>query len=94
MLRAISDRRVREKLHDRIDQLSQDPEKQGKPLEGELAGLRSVRAFGQRYRVIYRVEKKVVVVVGALGIRKAASKRDIYSVAKRLLRLGLLGPPR
>ncbi len=53
MLEAIQDRRVRDKIRDRIDGLAQEPEKQGKPLTGELTGYRSLRAVGQRYRVIY-----------------------------------------
>jgi len=91
MLAGIRDRRVREKIRDRIDGLRKEPEKQGKPLVGELVGYRSLRAVGQRYRVIYRVEKKkVVVIVVALGIRTQGSKRDIYTLAKKLFRLRLL----
>ncbi len=56
MLATTSDRRVREKIRDRIDGLAKDPEKQGRPLTGELTGYRSIRAVGQRYRIIYRVE--------------------------------------
>ncbi len=90
-LTAISDRRIREKVSDVIDRLSCEPEKQGKPLLGELAGYRSIRAAGQRYRIIYRIEKgKAGVSVVALGIRKKGSKADVYSLAKRLLRLKLL----
>ncbi len=95
MLQGITDRRVQEIIRDRIDGLALEPEKQGKPLRWELAGYRSVRAAGQRYRIIYRVEQnRVLVVVVAVGIRKEASKRDIYALAKKLLRLGLAEPPR
>jgi mRNA interferase RelE/StbE len=94
MLVAIQDRRVREKIRDRIDGLAVEPEKQGKPLTGELAGYRSLRAVGQRYRIIYRAkEDEILVLVVALGIRKEGSKRDIYSLARKLLRLRLLEPP-
>ena len=34
MLEAIQDRRVRDKIRDRIDGLAEEPEKQGKPLTG------------------------------------------------------------
>ncbi len=91
MLQDISDRRIRDKIRERIDELVEDPEKQGKSLGDELDGYRSVRAVGQRYRIIYRIEgDKVLVVVVAVGIRKEGDKKDIYRLAQRLLRLGLL----
>lgn len=94
MLEAIRDRRVRQSLRDRIDALRDDPEKQGKPLLGELAGLRSLRAVGQRYRIIYRVEReRVIVLVVAAGMRREGSKSDIYALARKLLRLRLAEPP-
>jgi mRNA interferase RelE/StbE len=93
MLETISDRRVRRSLQERIEGLASDPEKQGKPLLGELEGLRSLRAVGQRYRILYRIENRVVLIlVVAIGIRKEGSKKDIYSLAKKLLRLRLLEP--
>ena len=91
MLEAVQDRRVRDKIRDRIDGLAEEPEKQGKPLTGELTGYWSLRAVGQRYRIIYRiVEGKVLVLVMALGIRKEGSWKDIYVLAQKLLRLRLL----
>ena len=94
MLQNILDRRIREKIRDRIDGLVEDPEKQGRPLTGELAGFRSLRAVGQRYRVIYRTERaKVIVFVVGVGIRKEGSRADIYALAKKLVRLGLAKPP-
>ena len=91
MLETIQDRRVRDKIRDRIDGLAEEPEKQGKPLTGELTGYRSLRAVGQRYRIIYRIEEgKVLVLVMALGVRKEGSGKDIYVLAQKLLRLRLL----
>jgi mRNA interferase RelE/StbE len=91
MLTAIADRRIREKLAEVIDRLESDPELRGKPLDDDLAGYRSVRAVGQRYRIVYRVERTLVtVVVVAAGIRKTGSREDIYRVAAKLVRLGLL----
>lgn len=88
---AIPDQRVKRLISQRMDQLARSPEQQGQPLVGELAGLRSVRAVGQRYRIIYRVERrKVVVVIVTVGRRKSGDKRDVYELAKKLLRLGLL----
>lgn len=92
MLEGVKDRRVQKAIRDRIDDLVADPEKQGKALVGELAGYRSLRAMGQRFRVLYRVEKdRVVVLVVAAGLRKDGDKQDIYALAQRLVRLGLLG---
>ena len=91
MLETIQDRRIRDKIRDRIDGLAEEPEKQGKPLTGELTGSRSLRAVGQRYWIIYRIEEgKVLVLVLALGIRKEGSGKDIYMLARKLLRLRLL----
>ena len=91
LLMAISDRRVRENIYEKIHALEDEPEKQGKPLTGELIGYRSFRAAGQRYRIIYQIEKeKFIVWVVALGMRKEGSKRDIYTLAKKLLKLRLL----
>lgn len=88
MLAAIQDRRVMEKIRDRLDGLVNDPEKQGKPLVGELTGYRSLRVVGQRYRIIYRVDRgKVIVIVVAVGIRKEQDKKDIYALAKKLIKL-------
>ncbi len=93
LLRAVADKRIRRLIAGRIDQLAVEPEKQGKALTGELMGYRSLRAAGQRYRIIYKVEKtKVTVFIVALGIRKEGSKADIYELARKLLRLGLLPP--
>ena len=94
MLEAISDRRIQEIIRDRIDGLATEPEKQGKPLTEELAGYRSLRAVGQRYWIIYRVERdRVLVLVVAVGMRKEGSKRDVYALAQKLIRLRLLDPP-
>ncbi len=91
-LTAIKDTRIRESIAKRIESLRQEPEKQGKPMIGDLAGFRSLRAVGQRYRVLYKIEaKKVIVSIVALGIRKEGDKTDIYELARKLVRLGLLG---
>ena len=91
LLAEISDRRVRESIARRIDRLEYEPDKQGKPIRDELIGFRSIRAVGQRYRIIYKVdEETVTVLVVALGIRKEGDKKDVYELVKRLMRLGLL----
>ncbi len=90
-LAEIRDRRIRESIGKRISDLEYEPELQGKPLIDELGGYRSVRAVSQRYRIIYKVEdEQVTVLVVALGIRKDGDKKDVYNLAKKLIRLGLL----
>jgi len=90
-LEKITDLRVRKKLLERIEQLENDPEGQGKPLRNELSGLLSLRAIGQRYRIIYKlVNEQVIVVVVAVGIRREGDRSDIYRIAERLLRSGLM----
>jgi mRNA interferase RelE/StbE len=91
MLAGILDSRVLEKIRSRIDGLSLEPEKQGKPMSGDLMGYRSLRAVGQRYRILYRVDRREIqVCVTVIGIRKEGDRQDIYAVAARLVRLGLL----
>lgn len=90
-LRNITDARIRRKLLDTIAELKENPGVKGKPLIGELAGFRSIRAVGQRYRILYHVEAaQVIVYVVAVGIRKEGDKGAIYKLAQRLMRLGLL----
>lgn len=91
LLSEISDRRIREKIVVVVDRLIEEPDKQGKALLGELSGFRSIRAVGQRYRVIYKVRhEEILVVVVATGIRKDGAKADIYNLAKKLFKVGLL----
>jgi len=91
MIKGISDARIRRKIADVIDRLFEDPDKQGKALVGELRGFRSIRAIGQRYRVIYKIiENQIVVVVVAVGIRKDGDKKDIYKLAKKLIKMRLV----
>ena len=90
-LEAIADRRTRNTIVRRIDTLTKEPKKQGKPLRGLLAGFWSVRAAGQRYRIVYRVRNdEQEVLVYMIGIRKEGSRRDIYTLAERLVQRGLI----
>ena len=88
---SIKDRRVLEGLKVSLKRLEYEPEKQGKPMIDELIGFRSLRAVGQRYRIIYKMDEDIVIVyVVALGIRKEGDKNDVYAIARRLARQGLL----
>jgi mRNA interferase RelE/StbE len=85
-LEEISDGRVRRKLLDRIGKLEVEPEKQGKPLRDVLAGYLSVRAVGQRYRIIYEIHADVVIVViVGVGIRKDGHRTDVYAKTTKLM---------
>ena len=91
MLANISDRRIQGELAERAKRLAEEPEKQGGALAGELAGLRSVRAVGQRCRIIYRVRQaQAGVQLLSRGHRKKGTRKDIYRLRRRLAGAGSL----
>lgn len=82
---------MRRAVIQRIKELAIDPEKLGKALLGELAGLRSVLAAGQRWRILYRVDRgRALVLVRMLGLRRDKDRSDVYALAKRLIKLNLI----
>lgn len=86
LLAQIRDRREQQGLRKRIEKLKIEPEKQGKALTGILKGYRSVRALGQRYRIIYRVDRtRIIVIIIGVGIRREGDKQDIYAILQKLL---------
>lgn len=88
-LDAITDARTYRAIARKIDGLASEPDKQGKALGGDLKDYRSVRAAGQRFRVVYQVGMlEGVVTVVVIGIRKANDKRDAYRIASRRLGKG------
>jgi mRNA interferase RelE/StbE len=90
LIKKLSDKKIQRTILDRIEQLSEEPDKQGKYLVQDLSEFRSVHAAG-RYRIIYKIDKQTVIVyVLAAGIRKEGDKKDIYKIAKKLLNAGLL----
>ena len=90
LIERIPDKKIQRTILNRIEGLSDEPDKQGKMLVKELAGFRSVHAAG-RYRVIYKVEKQTVIIyILAAGIRKQGDKKDIYKITRKLLKAGLL----
>lgn len=77
----------------KIESLKAEPILMGKALKGPLKEFRSVRAAGQRYRIIYKIiNEEVIVIIIAVGIRKEADKRDIYQLIKKYLKTGLIEP--
>jgi len=85
------DIKTQTQIIDKIENLKRNPEKQGKPLKGNLLGYFSLRAAGQRYGIIYEIQKsKLFVMVIAIGIRKEGDKKDIYRLLKKYLKLGLI----
>jgi mRNA interferase RelE/StbE len=92
-LAAITDTRTQQSIGRRINKLTEAPQLQGKALVGPLTGYRSVRAAGQRYRIIYKLDGgQVIVLVVYLGIRREGDKHDVYALAQKLVKLGLLDP--
>jgi mRNA interferase RelE/StbE len=93
MLSRIGDRRIQQQLFDTSKRLEVEPEKQGKPLREGLMGFRSVRAIGQRYRILYTFDTASQTVhVVAAGIRRIGARDDVYALAQKLVRLGLGRP--
>ena len=97
-LESISDARVQRKLVETALELRQEPLAKGKPLVSDLQGLRSIRAVGQRYRIVYEVVVRIPppepdnpeipsgrVTILVIGIRKEGDKRDVYRVASKRL---------
>jgi mRNA interferase RelE/StbE len=75
----------------KIEKLKEEPTLLGKPLRGPLKDYRSIRAAGQRYRIIYRIiENEIIVIVVAVGIRKDGDKKDIYELMKKYIKTNLL----
>ncbi len=89
--KAAADRKTLALLHAKANGLATEPEQQGKALVGELMGLRSVRAGGQRYRILYHVKRDTrLVTVVLAGRRKAGDKSDVYTLARKLIGQGLV----
>jgi mRNA interferase RelE/StbE len=90
LIEKIPDKKIRRTILNRIEGLSDEPDKQGKMLVKDLSGFRSIHAAG-RYRIIYKIDKQTVIIyILAAGIRKQGDKKDIYEIAKKLLTAGLL----
>ena len=90
LIEKILDKKIQRTILERIEKLSEAPDKQGKMLVKELSGFRSIHVAG-RYRIIYKIDNKAVIAfILAAGIRKQGDKKDIYQITKKILKAGLL----
>ncbi|MBW4554105.1 MAG: type II toxin-antitoxin system RelE/ParE family toxin [Aphanocapsa sp. GSE-SYN-MK-11-07L] len=86
MISQIKDRREQQGILERLKKLENDPLLQGKALTGDLKGYYSIRAVGQRYRIVYQViQERIVVIVVGVGRRKEGDKNDIYNRLRKLM---------
>ena len=84
------DKKTQTQILEKIEVLKTNPLEVGKQLKGNLQNYRSIRSVGQRYRIIYQVlEKKIIVVIVAIGIRKDKDKKDIYELMKKFVKIGM-----
>ncbi len=92
LLQDIADRTIQAKLLDAADELADEPQLRGRPLKGNLGGYRSLH--WSRYRIIYLIDDESdTVFVLAVGMRTEGKSRDVYQIARKLLRQGLLELP-
>ncbi len=97
-LLAVGSKTMRRKIVAKVDTIldSESPERIGKPLLEDLAGL--FRITHGRYRIIYEVRRagkrttarvKIVVRILYVGLLREGARRDVYvEIAKLLGRLG------
>ena len=96
-------RKARQRLTEKADKLYEcaDPREFGKPLLGSLSGCYRIRYSS--YRAVYTVDEERLANGDVLitftvrfviaGPRKGGDKGDVYVLAKRLVRLGLVESP-
>ena len=85
------DSNAQKQIINKIEALKREPLLLGKALKGPLKDYRSIRAVGQRYRIIYKVNaQEILVIIVAIGIRKSGDKKDIYELMKKYIKTRLL----
>jgi mRNA interferase RelE/StbE len=84
------DSKTQKQIINKINSLKTEPLLLGKRLKGPLKEFRSVRAAGQRYRIIYKVQEEEIIIIVAVGIRKEGDKKDIYELMKKYIKIGFL----
>lgn len=73
----------------KLEELKEEPLRKGKSLKGNLSEFRSIRAAGQRYRIIYQIkDDELIIIIVAVGIRKDGDKKDIYNLLKKFVNQG------
>lgn len=89
-LEKIGNKKIQKTIMDESRALINNPEK-GKPLLVELKTFRSIRVYGGRYRIIYKIRnERNEIHIHVVGIRREGDKNDVYSLAKKLFKAGLL----
>ncbi len=84
LLQKIQDRRIRKAIKDRACGWRMIQKSRESRYLETLAGLRSVRAVGQRYRIVYELnEAHREVWVVAVGIRRKGARDDVYERLKK-----------
>jgi mRNA-degrading endonuclease RelE of RelBE toxin-antitoxin system len=92
-------KKVREGIVAKADELQKsDPRESHKPLKGPLQGFRSMKY--SRYRAVFKISEesmasgdvllKLEVCFVLVGIRKEGDKHDVYKLAQKIHKLGLL----
>lgn len=90
LLNGIGNKKIQKSIMNESKSLISNPER-GKPLLTELKKFRSIRVYGGRYRVIYKIKNEDNEIhIHVVGIRREGDKNDVYSIAKKLFRAGLL----
>lgn len=70
---------LKKKLRSALERIARDPEA-GKALQGELAGLRSLRVA--RFRIVYRLPVRGVIDIVAVGPRDRIYEETLRLVAR------------
>lgn len=90
LLNRIGNKKIQKSIMTESKSLISNPEN-GKPLLADLKKFRSIRVYGGRYRVIYKIQyEDSEVHIHVVGIRREGDKNDVYSIAKKLFKAGLL----
>jgi mRNA interferase RelE/StbE len=90
LLNKIGNKKIQKSIINESKSLINNPGR-GKPLLAELKTSRSIRVYGGRYRVIYKVKNEEnEIYIHVVGIRREGDTNDVYSLAKKLFKAGLL----
>ena len=84
MIEAIQDKREQQGVIECLQKLKIEPLQQGKPLTADLKGYYSVRAVGQRFRIVYQVkaDQILVIVVGTGSVTWDKTTLSVYTLER------------